>query len=58
MAKEKTITKEKAHEALKTLNIYYRQITGKKECIGFYVDYVQPIKILFEKIENGELTER
>ena len=58
MTKQKTITKEEAREALKTLNVYYRQITGKKECITFYVKYVQPILIIFEKIENGELTER
>jgi len=38
------VTQDEYEDALKIIMKYHRQVTGKKESIGFYVDYIQPIK--------------
>ena len=49
---EKKLNETDFHKAIATINTYYRQVTGKKECILFYVKYVQPIIIHIEEIQN------
>lgn len=48
----KTVTREEFDDAIKTINCYHRKVTGKKECIGFYVDHVQPIVILINELDG------
>ena len=57
MEKEKKIAKKDFDKAIGTINTYYRQITGKNECIQFFVDFVQPIIIEIEKIIGEEKDE-
>ena len=49
-----TVQRKDFENAIKTINCYYRKITGKKDCLIFYVDYVQPIKILIDDIDGHE----
>ncbi|MFW5847444.1 MAG: hypothetical protein ACOCVF_00800 [bacterium] len=42
--KKDKLTREDFNNAIKTINCYYRQITGRKECLDFYLDFIQPLK--------------
>ena len=56
MKKENEVTYEDYKQALKTINTYYRQLTGLNECIIFHMEYIQPIKQVIEEIEKQNLT--
>ena len=38
------LTYDNFKKALKMINCYYRQISGRDECIAFHVKYIQPIE--------------
>ena len=46
------LTRTDFNNAISTINRYYRQITGKKECVNFYVDYIQPLQNHINECEN------
>lgn len=52
----KDISREDFNNAISTINKYHRQLTGKGECVLFYVDYVQPMREVVNKLENKEET--
>jgi hypothetical protein len=49
-----TVERKDFDNAIKTINCYYRKITGREECLAFYVDKVQPIVIIIEDIEKSK----
>ena len=41
---EEEVSHDNYKKALKMINKYYRQVSGRKECIAFHVKYIQPIE--------------
>lgn len=38
------VTNNDFKEAIKTIAMYYRKVTQRKECVDFYVKFIEPIK--------------
>lgn len=51
------VTKNEYEEALRKVQKYYRQITGKKESVNFYIFYIQPIRKCIELCEGEKQTD-
>jgi hypothetical protein len=41
---EGEVSYENYKEALKIINCYYRQVSGRDECVAFHIKYIQPIE--------------
>jgi len=41
---EEEVSHDNYKKALKMINKYYRQISGRSECIAFHIKYIQPIE--------------
>ena len=48
------VTHKDFQEAIKTIAIYYRKATQRKECVDFYVKFIEPIKKEFYLQEGNQ----